>query len=160
MQNNANRAGSNSNHRRNSLNEEHTERSSSSKRSKQSKMGNMPIKLSAISESKSKLAASSIANFDHLNVETASRSSISKIPSSPQLLSLQKSRTEMSSRLTQNTNNPGCMVNYQLSNCHFREKGWTVFSPNDEDRMVDNQKKAVLCLKTSLINMYYIYFID
>ncbi len=66
-----------------------------------------------------------------------------------------RSRTEMSSRLTQNTSNnqSGCLVNYQLSNFNFREKGWTVFNSNEEDRLIDNQRKALLCLKTSSSNM-------
>jgi hypothetical protein len=77
-------------------------------------------------------------------------------------------RNEMGSRLTNNTNIhpvggaggggpgsqlPGCLVSFQLSNIRYKEKGWTVIKPSTEDVMMDNQKRALIVLKSSLRSM-------
>ncbi len=139
-------------HRRSSTD---LERSNSSKKSKHKTATNSSLKLTSILENKNPSVASS-SNMDMLlkRVDSASHSSFSKIPGSPLLISMQKSRNEMGSRLTQNTNNQiGCFVNYQLSNFYYKEKGWTVYSANKEDQLIDNKKKALFALHVTMCNM-------
>ncbi len=91
---------------------------------------------------------------------SASQKSLTHISESPLTSSniREKVRNEMSSRLTQTTytqlgSGAGYLVNYQLSNFHYREKGWTVIAPSLEDSLKDDQKKTIAALKASLKSM-------
>jgi hypothetical protein len=69
------------------------------------------------------------------------------------------SRNDSHSRLTFNASSlSGCLVNYQLSQPVYKEKGWTVVTISVDDRNAENQKKILNCLRNSLKNMYTIYF--
>ncbi len=150
----------------------------SSRKSKNSKPGHISTlsRLTSISERKTATQTNNNKNNNNnndsssssVNLEasinrrqgSASQKSLTHISESPiaPLNIREKTRNEMDSRLTQTTNiqlgsNLGCLVNYQLSNFKFREKGWTVISPSLEDSLKDNQKKAVKSLKDSLKSM-------
>lgn len=76
----------------------------------------------------------------------------------------QNLRNDSGSRLTQSTNPIGGanngdkqnglnLVNYQLSNFQFTEKGWTVITTNLEDKIADNHKKLLQTLKISMLSI-------
>lgn len=168
-----NHPGSSNEGRRNS--QADTNRSVSVKKSKQNK--GVPLlsasRLSSISEKKNNQEYASSAMSNHLDMsqnlnnsqtnnkklqESSRKSNMTNIIES----SLASRRNDMASRMTHNTTTtqagggsqfPGCSVSFQLSNNRFREKGWTVIKPSLEDTLTDNNKRALLLLKTSLNNM-------
>lgn len=152
-----------------------------SRKSKHSKPGHISTlsRLTSISELKTDKPKSHNSNYNNNNYSasilnssinldgpidrrqgSASQKSLTHISESPLTSSniREKVRNEMSSRLTQTTftqlgSGPGYLVNYQLSNFQYREKGWTVIAPSLEDSLKDDQKKTIAALKASLKSM-------
>lgn len=147
-----------------------TDRSVSSRKSKHSKSGHLSTlsRLTSISEKKNSCNGSMVNNLENASSSNFKRNNephknFAHITESP-LMNLQKARNDMGSRMTQTTATmttvPGCSVNYQLSNFQYRENGWTVIAPSEEDKAADALKKVLVLIKNSMEDMYVlIYFL-
>ena len=144
-----------------------TDRSVSSRKSKHSKSGHLSTlsRLTSISEKKngSMCLSHDLENVSTTNIRrnTESHKNFTQITESP-IINLQKSRNDMGSRMTQTTTTmttvPGCSVNYQLSNYQYKENGWTVIAPSEEDKTADALKKVLTLIKNSMEDMYVLFF--
>ena len=142
-------------------NDNGTERSNSSRKS-YFKANKQVIKLSSINESGKRKNSSNVKSTDldqlkqypnQISNPIRRRSSVTNKPMSPKI-----QIPEAPSRLTQSTNNStGCLVNYQLSNFTYKDKGWTVMSSNSEDVFLDNERKILASFRNSLESMYILF---
>lgn len=113
--------------------------------------------LSIISEVKSKIVNTEQLNSNNNNNNTsknARSNSISRKNSNPGTIVQAKIiANRMVENLSYSTGGIGCSVNYQLSNNHFKDKGWTVMAPTREDQLIDIERKIIHYLKTTVQNM-------
>lgn len=117
-------------------------------------------KLSSITESKNDLSSSSRNQVSNKHVSISSNKNL--MSPIPQLNSggvavptaFKASRNDTHSRLTLNASVlSGCLVNYQLSQPVYKEKGWTVVTVTEEEKQAENEKRILNCLRSSLKNM-------
>ncbi len=115
--------------------------------------------LSIISEVKSKIinteqSNSNNNNNNNNNSKNARSNSVSRKNSIPTAIVQAKIiANRMVENLSYSSGGIGCSVNYQLSNNHFKDKGWTVMAPTREDQLIDIERKIIHYLKTTVQNM-------
>ena len=112
-------------------------------------------KLSVISEARTKNVVSISKNLPETNKEISNRMSSNRktsvAPTKATQLEMIASRVMGNNSAT----NPGSgtVVNYQLSNNQFKDKGWTVVAPSKEEKMNDVERRILYILETALRNM-------
>jgi len=112
-------------------------------------------KLSVISENRTKNVVSITKNLPESHKENSNR--ISSMNRKQSVAPNKTTQLEMiSSRIggANSASSSGCLLNYQLSNNQFKDRGWTVVAPNRDERMEDVERKILYFLNTANRDMF------
>lgn len=111
-------------------------------------------KLSAISETRSKNVVS-INNVTEQIVMKTTRtmSTTRKASAAPQKAQLEMIASRLANNNSLTGSAVGCLVNYQLSNNQFKDKGWTVVVQDTKEDSSDVERRIFFFLNTSMRSM-------